>query len=52
VNVTDWSIRHRVAVWVLMVLIAVAGIGAWTSLPRESFPEVEIPLILVYTPFK
>jgi hypothetical protein len=52
VNVTDWSIRHRVAVWVLMVLIAVAGIGAWTSLPRESFPEVEIPLILVYTPYQ
>jgi multidrug efflux pump subunit AcrB len=35
-----------------MALIAVSGIGAYTSLPRESFPEVEIPLILIYTPYQ
>ncbi len=48
-SVTDYSIRHRLTVYVLMVLIAVAGITSYVSLPRESFPEVKIPLIFVYT---
>ncbi len=48
-NVTDYSIRHRLTVYVLIVLLLVMGASAYTSLPRESFPEVEIPLIVVYT---
>jgi multidrug efflux pump len=48
-NITDLSIRHRLTVYVLIVFILVAGVGSYTSLPRESFPEVEIPLIVVYT---
>jgi multidrug efflux pump subunit AcrB len=48
-KITDYSIRHRLTVYVVVVLIAVAGITAYTSLPRESFPEVKIPLIFVYT---
>jgi multidrug efflux pump subunit AcrB len=49
VKITDYSIRHRLTIYVLTVLIAVAGITSYTSLPRESFPEVKIPLIFVYT---
>jgi multidrug efflux pump len=48
-TITDLSIRHRLTVYVLIVFILVAGVGSYTSLPRESFPEVEIPLIVVYT---
>ena len=48
-TLTDLSIRHRLTVYVLVVFMIVAGVGAYTSLPRESFPEVEIPLIVVYT---
>jgi multidrug efflux pump subunit AcrB len=48
-KITDYSIRHRLTIYVLTVLIAVAGITSYTSLPRESFPEVKIPLIFVYT---
>jgi multidrug efflux pump subunit AcrB len=29
----------------------VAGVSAYNSLPRESFPEIKIPLILIYTPY-
>ena len=50
-KVTDYSIRHRITIYVLAVLIVLAGIGSYTSLPRESFPEIEIPLILVYTSY-
>lgn len=50
-NLTDLAIHHRLTVYVLMALIVVAGVSAYTSLPVESFPEVEIPLILVSTSY-
>lgn len=48
-KLTDYSIHHRLTVYVLIVLIVVAGVSTYVSLPRESFPEVKIPLIFVYT---
>jgi len=48
-SITDIAIRRRLTVYVLMVIFVVAGAGSYVSLPRESFPEVKIPLILVYT---
>ncbi len=51
-NLTDLSIHHRLTVYVLMALIVVAGASAYTTLPVESFPEVEIPLILVSTSYQ
>jgi multidrug efflux pump subunit AcrB len=52
VNLTDLAIHHRLTVYVLMALIVVAGASAYTTLPVESFPEVEIPLILVSTSYQ
>jgi len=49
VQLTDYSIHHRLTVYVLIVLIVVAGASTYVSLPRESFPEVKISLIFVYT---
>ena len=51
-NLTDLAIHHRLTVYVLMALIVVAGASAYTTLPVESFPEVEIPLILVSTSYQ
>ena len=51
-NLTDLAIRHRLTVYVLMALIVVAGVTAYTTLPVESFPEVQIPLILVSTSYQ
>ena len=48
-RITNIAIRRRLTVYVLIALIVVAGMGSYISLPRESFPEVKIPLILVYT---
>ena len=51
-NLTNLAIHHRLTVYVLMVLIVVAGASAYSSLPVESFPEVKIPLILVSTSYQ
>ncbi|MFQ5790034.1 MAG: efflux RND transporter permease subunit, partial [Acidobacteriota bacterium] len=48
-RITDYSIQHRLTVYVLIALIAVAGTSSYLSLPLESFPEIKIPLIVVYT---
>ena len=48
-TLTDLALRHRLTVYVLILFVLISGTGAYMSLPRESFPEVEIPLILVYT---
>ena len=48
-NLTEYSIRHRLTIYVLIGLIVIVGASTYVSMPRESFPEVEIPLIIVYT---
>ncbi len=48
-KITNYSVHHRLTVYVVVVLIAVAGVSSYVSLPRESFPEVKIPLIFAYT---
>ena len=48
-TLTDLALRHRLTVYVPILFVLFSGAGAYLSLPRESFPEVEIPLILVYT---
>ena len=45
------SIKNKMTVYVLTGIILVAGIGTYTSMSRESFPEVVIPQIYVGTPY-
>ena len=48
-KITDYSINHRLTIYVLIVLIVFAGASTYMAMPRESFPEVKISLIFVYT---
>ncbi len=50
-RLTDLSLSHRVTVFFLLVAVTLAGLRAYSSLPRESFPDIEIPLVLVATPY-
>ncbi len=43
------AIGHPLTVYFFIAVICLAGVGVYTSLPRESFPEVEVPLVLVHT---
>ncbi len=46
---TRLALARPLTTWVLMVLVVAAGWTAWRDLPRESFPEIRIPLVLVRT---
>lgn len=41
------SVNNRTSVVILMFLILITGIGAYNSMPRENFPEINIPTIYV-----
>lgn len=49
--VTELAIKRHVAMWVLIVLILYVGFSAYSTLPRESAPDITIPYIFVATPY-
>lgn len=49
VKITAFAIRHHVAVLVLCAGILIMGWSSYRALPRESFPDVEFPFVIVTT---
>ncbi len=48
-KISSISINNRTSVYLLTVLITIIGIYSYITLPKESFPEVEIPIFNVVT---
>ncbi len=48
-KITDLAIRQRTTVLVLTVLLAVGGLVSYLTIPKESFPSIEIPNIVITT---
>ena len=48
-GLTTFSLKNKTTVFVLTALIVFFGISAYVTLPKENFPEVEIPTIYVGT---
>ena len=46
---TSWSIDNKVSIYVVTVIIALAGILTYISLPKEQFPEVVFPQFYIST---
>jgi len=46
---TSWAIDNKVSIYVATVIICLAGIMTYMSLPKENFPEVVFPQIFVAT---
>ncbi|MGD2069170.1 MAG: efflux RND transporter permease subunit, partial [Gemmatimonadota bacterium] len=46
---TSFAVDNRVAAVVLLVIIGVLGIVSYGATPKESFPEIEVPMIAVNT---
>lgn len=45
------AVNNRKTVFLIFLLIVVAGISAYLSMPREAFPEIQVPEIYVGTPY-
>ncbi len=46
---TTWSINNRTSIFILTIIITLAGIISFNSLPKEKFPDIVIPTIYVST---
>lgn len=46
---TSWSIDNRTSIYVLAFMITIFGLISYNSVPKEQYPEVVIPQILVQT---
>lgn len=48
-RISSLAINNRTTVYLLTVLITIIGIYSYITLPKESFPEVKIPIFNVVT---
>lgn len=46
---TSWAIDNKTSVYVLAIFITLLGIQSYRNIPKEQFPEIVIPTILVNT---
>ena len=46
---TSFAVEHRTSMMVLLAIITVMGLLSYRSTPKESFPEIDIPMIAVST---
>jgi len=48
---TSWAIDNRTSVYVLAIFISVLGLMNYFAIPKEQFPQVVIPYIVVNTAY-
>lgn len=46
---TSWAIKNKSSMYLMMIIITVAGIYQFMTLPKEQFPDIVIPTIYVQT---
>ena len=46
---TSWSINNKTSIFVITIIITLAGIVSYINLPKEKFPDIVIPTIYINT---
>jgi multidrug efflux pump subunit AcrB len=46
---TSFAVDHRTSMLVLLAIVTIMGIWSYATTPKESFPEIEVPIIAVNT---
>lgn len=46
---TSFAIEHRTSVLMLVLIIGIMGILAYRTTPKESFPEIAVPILAINT---
>ena len=50
-GLSTFSVDNSTSVIILTLIITVLGLGAYRTMPKESFPEIVIPTVYVGTPY-
>jgi len=48
-KLTSFAVDHATSVILFFIIVAIAGVVTYGRIPKESFPELEIPMIAVST---
>ncbi len=48
-RLTSFAIDHTTSILVLFLIVMVGGVLSYRAIPKESFPEIELPMIAVST---
>jgi multidrug efflux pump subunit AcrB len=48
---TSWAIDNKTSVYVLVIFVSLLGLISYINIPKEQFPEIIIPTIIVNTPY-
>ncbi len=51
-KLSNAAINNRIVVWVLMIIIIISGVYSYITLPKEAFPDIPIPYIVVSTSYE
>jgi len=46
---TSWSIDNKTSIYVMIFILAVFGLSSYNNIPKEQFPEIVIPTMIVTT---
>lgn len=46
---SSWSIDNKTSIYILTIIITLAGLFSYIGLPKEQFPEVKFPSIIIST---
>ncbi|MDG2465251.1 MAG: efflux RND transporter permease subunit, partial [Crocinitomicaceae bacterium] len=46
-GLSTMAVNNRKSVFLIAIIILIAGLGAYTGMPKENFPEIQIPEIYV-----
>ncbi|MGC4058610.1 MAG: efflux RND transporter permease subunit [Chitinophagaceae bacterium] len=48
-KLSSWAVDNRTAIYLLTIIITLIGLMTYISLPKEQFPEIKLPQIIVQT---
>jgi multidrug efflux pump subunit AcrB len=48
-KLSSWAIDNKTSIYILTIILSIIGIMSYLGLPKEQFPEVKFPSILVTT---
>ncbi|HCN04341.1 MAG TPA: copper transporter [Bacteroidetes bacterium] len=47
--ITAWAVENKTTIYVMMVILTILGVLTYVRLPKEQFPDIVVPTILVTT---
>ena len=50
-RIIDWAVGNTRVVLGLLAVVIIAGISAFTAIPKEAQPDIPIPVIMVEVPY-